>query len=145
MFVENFEQHRVTLVTAYGRTTTMKLVGTIHLVLKDDKGKTWSYDIPDVIYDPESPYSLLGIPFLGKYFTRNDEANEFDEQTLIQSASRSSLFQWDHGKHQWHSKHGNTYLQELLTNDKPIGPAALLTRTDRQSAQYIIIAMFVHM
>jgi hypothetical protein len=32
----------------------VKLVGTIHLVLKDDAGKTWSYDIPDVIYDPES-------------------------------------------------------------------------------------------
>ncbi len=24
--------------------------------------------------------SLLGIPFLGKFFARNDEANEFDEQ-----------------------------------------------------------------
>ncbi len=28
----------------------------------------------------------------------------------------SSLFQWDHGKHQWHFKHGNTFLPELLTN-----------------------------
>jgi hypothetical protein len=41
-------------------------VGTIRLFLQDDTGKTWSYDIPDVVYDPESPYSLLGIPFLGK-------------------------------------------------------------------------------
>ncbi len=90
--LEIFERHRVTLVTAYGRTTTKKLVGTIRLVLKDDKGKTWSYDIPDVVYDPESPYSLLGIPFLGKYFAINDKANEFDEQTWIQSASTSSLF-----------------------------------------------------
>ncbi len=56
-------------------------MGTIRLVLKDDEGKPWSYDIPDVVYDPESPYSLLGIPFLGKYFARNDEANELDEQT----------------------------------------------------------------
>jgi hypothetical protein len=37
MFVGEFERHRVTLVTAYGRTTTKKLVGTIHLILKDDK------------------------------------------------------------------------------------------------------------
>ncbi len=95
----------------------MKLVGTIHLVLKDDKGKTWSYDIPDVVYDPESPYSLLGIPFLGKYFARNDEANEFDEQTWIQSASTTFLFQWDHGKHQRHFKHGTTYFPKLLTNE----------------------------
>jgi hypothetical protein len=66
MFVGDFEQQIVTLVTPEGRTTTMKLVGTICLVLKDDAGKTWSYDIPDVAYDPESPYSLLAIPFLGK-------------------------------------------------------------------------------
>ena len=100
MFVGDFERHRVTLVTTHGRTTTKKLMGTIRLFLKDDGGKTWSYDIPDVVYDPESPYSLLGIPFLGKYFARNDEANEFDEQTWIQSASTTSLFQLDHGEHQ---------------------------------------------
>ncbi len=80
MFVGDFERQIVTLVTAYGRTTTVKLVGAICLVLKDDTGKTWSYDIPDVVYDPELPYCLLGIPFLGKYFARNDEANEFDEK-----------------------------------------------------------------
>ncbi len=41
MLVGDFERQIATLVTAYGRTTTMKLVGTIHLVLKDDTGKTW--------------------------------------------------------------------------------------------------------
>ncbi len=40
MFVRDFERHRVTLVTAYSRTTTVKLVRTMRLVLKDDKGKT---------------------------------------------------------------------------------------------------------
>jgi hypothetical protein len=40
MFVGDFERQIVTLVTAYGRTTTMNPVGTIHLVLKDDVGKT---------------------------------------------------------------------------------------------------------
>jgi hypothetical protein len=117
MFVGDFERHSVTLVAAYGRTTTIKLVGTVCFVLKDDKGMPWSYDIPDVVYDPESPYSLLGIPFLGKYFARKDEANEFNEQTWIQSALTSSLFQWDHGKHQWHFKHRNTYLPELLRKE----------------------------
>jgi hypothetical protein len=100
VYVGEFEQQIVTLVTAYGRTTTVKQVRTIPLVLKDDTGKTWSYDIPDVVYDPESPCSLLGIPFLGKYFARNDNANEFDKTTWIQSTSTTSLFQWDHGKHQ---------------------------------------------
>jgi hypothetical protein len=40
MFVGDLEQQIVTLVTAYGRTTTVKLVGTIHLFLKDNTGKT---------------------------------------------------------------------------------------------------------
>jgi hypothetical protein len=97
MFIGDFEQQIGTLVTVYCRTITVKLVGTICFVLKDDTGKTWSYDISDVLYDPESPYSLLGIPFLGKYFARNGEANEFDEQKWIQSALPTSLFQWDHG------------------------------------------------
>ncbi len=58
MFVGDFEQQIVTLVTAEGRTTTMKQVGTTCLVLEDDTGKNWSDDIPDVVYDPELPYSL---------------------------------------------------------------------------------------
>jgi hypothetical protein len=94
MFIGDFEQQIVTLVTAYayGRTTTMKQVGTIRLVLKDDTGKTWSYDSCDVVYDPELSYSLLGIPFLGKYFARNVNANEFDETTWNRSASTTSFF-----------------------------------------------------
>jgi hypothetical protein len=66
MFVGDFENQKVTLITAEGKTATIKKVGTICLVLKDDAGKNWSYDIPDVVYDLESPYSLLGIPFLGR-------------------------------------------------------------------------------
>jgi len=77
MFAGDFEYQNVTLLTADGRTTAMEQVGTMRLVLKDDTGKNWSYDIPDadVVYDPELPYSLLGIHFLGKYFAINDKAN----------------------------------------------------------------------
>ena len=82
MFVGDFEYQKVTLITVEGKTTTIKKVGTIRLVLKDDAGKNWSYDI-HIVYDPESPYSLLGIPFLGRYFAKNDEANEFDNDTWI--------------------------------------------------------------
>ncbi len=39
MFGRDFKRHRVTLVTAYGRTTSMKLVGSICLILKDDEEK----------------------------------------------------------------------------------------------------------
>jgi hypothetical protein len=117
MFVEDFENQKVTLITAERKTTTIKKVGTIRLVLKDNAGKNWSYDISDVVYDPESPYSLLGIPFLGRYFARNDEANEFDTNTWVQSASTNSLFQWDHGKRQQHFAHGSSHLPELLINE----------------------------
>ena len=96
---------------------TVKKVRTICLVLKDNAGKIWSYDMPDVVYDPKSPYSLLGIPFLGKYFAKNDESNEIDNDTWIQSASRNSLFQWDHGKQQQHFAYGSSHLPELLTDE----------------------------
>ena len=131
MFVGDFENQKVTLITAEGKTTTIKKVGTIRLVLKDDAGKNWSYDIPDVVYDPESPYSLLGIPFLGRYFAKNDEANEFDNDTWIRSASTNSLFQWDHGKHQRHFAHGSSHLPELLTNEGETYFMAFCTRISK--------------
>ncbi len=49
MFVGDFKNQKVTLITAEGKTTTIKKVGTICLVLKDDPGKNWSYDIPDIV------------------------------------------------------------------------------------------------
>jgi hypothetical protein len=93
MFVGDFEYQTVTIITAEGKTTTIKKVKSICLVVKDDAGKNWSYDMHDVVYDPESPYSLSGIPFLGRYFAKNDEANEFNKDTWILSASTNSLFQ----------------------------------------------------
>jgi hypothetical protein len=38
------------------------------LSLLDDLGESHQYDIPGALYDPESPFNLLGIPFLSKYF-----------------------------------------------------------------------------
>ncbi len=58
VFVGDFENQKVTLITAEDKTTTIKKVGTICLILNDNAGKNWSYDIPDVVYDPGSPYSL---------------------------------------------------------------------------------------
>jgi hypothetical protein len=78
MFVGDFEYQEVTLITVEGKTTTLKKVRTICLVLKDDAHKNWSYDIPAIVYDPESPYSLLGIPFLGRYFDKNNDTNDFE-------------------------------------------------------------------
>jgi hypothetical protein len=92
MFPGDFEQQIVALVTAEGRATAMKQVGTIRLFPKDDAGKTWSYDIPDVVYEPELPYGLLGIPFLGKCFARNDKANEYQKQIVRRRAVVDTQF-----------------------------------------------------
>jgi hypothetical protein len=49
----------------------------------------------------------------------------------IKSASTTSLFQWDHGKHQRHFKHGSTYLPELLTNKGETYFTAFCTRISK--------------
>jgi hypothetical protein len=127
MFIGPFVDHTVNLVTAEGQSTTTKRVGTIRLILRDDGGTDWSYDIPNVIYDPDSPYSLLGIPFLGEYFASNTD-DSYDEETWIRSASTSSHFVWDHGKHERHFAHGPSNLPELLTNEGNSYFSAFCTR-----------------
>ena len=50
---------------------------------KDDEGKDWSHDVPEVVYDPDCPYCLLGIPFLGKFFaTRTGDSAVYDDETI---------------------------------------------------------------
>ena len=127
MFVGPLVNHTINLVTAEGQSTTTKKVGTIRLVLKDDGGNDWSYDIPNVIFDSDSPYSLLGIPFLGQYFGSNTD-DTYDEGTWIRSASTSSHFVWDHGKHERHFVHGPSNLPELLTNEGNTYFSAFCTR-----------------
>jgi len=63
MFIGPLVDHTINLVTAEGQSTTTKKVGTIRLVLRDDGGKDWSYDIPNVIYDSEFPTVYLEYRF----------------------------------------------------------------------------------
>ena len=78
MFIGLFVDHTVKQVTAERQSTTTKRVGTICLILRDNGGTDWSYDIPNIIYEPDSPNLTLGIPFLGQYFASitDDSYNE---------------------------------------------------------------------
>ena len=68
LFVCPLVPTQVTLETAEGLTTKTKFVGTLRLITTCDKNDNHSYDIPNSIYDPDSPINLIGIPFLGDYF-----------------------------------------------------------------------------
>ena len=59
---------RVTLETAKVLKTSTKYVGTMRLVLTDNANKYQTYDIPECVYDPESPIKIIGVTCLGKYF-----------------------------------------------------------------------------
>ena len=94
LFVGPFQQINLSVGTAHGIKSSTKHKGTLRLVLTDDDGNDHSYDVPDVVYDPDSPYSLLGIPFLAAYFAKhNGSEDRFDGGTWIKSAH--SQFVWD--------------------------------------------------
>jgi hypothetical protein len=67
LFVGPLTPTRVTLETAEGTTTKTKFVGTLRLVLTDDARKHHTYDVPDCVFDPDTPINILGVPFLGKH------------------------------------------------------------------------------
>ena len=129
LFVGPFKKVNVTVVTAHGPVTEVKNVGKLRLVLKDDEGKDWSYDIPEVVYDPDSPYCLLGIPFLGKFFAKKaGDSKVYDDETWILSRSTHSHFKWDHGRHERHFEHGDSTLPELRLYEGSSFFAAFCTR-----------------
>eukprot|EP00956_Cyclotella_meneghiniana_P040937 scaffold209902_cov23-Cyclotella_meneghiniana.AAC.2 len=90
------------------RQNTLALEGTIRLVLTDDAGDQHQYDIAGALYDPESPFNLLGIPFLSKHF--HDAKNN---GTRITSGAYQSTFVWDHGKNERTFQHGVDCLPTL--------------------------------
>ena len=64
----------------------------------DDNGKEITYDVPGVVYDPDSPYSILGIQFLSKLFAKKaGNSKTYDNETWILTRAIISFIQWDHG------------------------------------------------
>ena len=101
----------------HSKTSQIMRVGTVRLKLREDNGDEWKYDLPKVVFDPDSPYSLLGIPFLGEYFARGNPKESQDEELLFLSRSSKSHFTWDHGKHERHFVRGDSSLPELICNE----------------------------
>lgn len=76
MFTGRFTPTIVTLVTAEGEKEHTKMVGTLRVTVHDNSGTPFTYDIPGVVYDKDSPHSLLGVPFLAKYFAKEGEGRD---------------------------------------------------------------------
>ena len=75
------------------------------------------YEIPEVIYDPNTQFNLIGIPFLAAYFndTNCSAGDDVDaDGTTIKSSGCRSKFVWDHGRHVWNFTHGESTLPELV-------------------------------
>ena len=88
-----FETVLITLETVHGAQTKEQKVGTIKLKLVDDTGQECAYDIPGVVYDPKLPYNLLGIPFLSKFFAKDDQ-DMYDDGTGILTRARAVVISW---------------------------------------------------
>ena len=79
-FTGKFTPTTTTLETAEGMATKTKLVGTILLVLTNNKNVNHVYIIPRFVLNPEIPIKTLGIPTLGKFFVENENFhNPFSE------------------------------------------------------------------
>ena len=101
--------------TAAGVTKSSQ-VGILRLTLTDDGGKTYTYEIPDAIYDPNSPFNILGIPALGDFFGKDDDDpnSSDDDGTFVQSSANRTTLTWDHGKHSRTFTHSDRRLPELV-------------------------------
>ena len=75
------------------------------------------YEIPEAIYNPNTQFNQIGIPFLATYFndTSCSAGNDVDaDGTTIKSSCCCSKFVWDHGRNVWNFTHGESTLPELV-------------------------------
>ncbi|KAL7504927.1 hypothetical protein ACHAXN_005718, partial [Cyclotella atomus] len=110
MFVGDLKPSNSEVLTSNGRNVPAT-EGTIRIVLDDDEGVSYTYDIPGALYDPESPFNLLGIPYLSKFF---GDAKEMG--TKVTSGCYKSHLVWDHENHSRHFSHGVDCLPALQVN-----------------------------
>ena len=109
-FVGQLQPSDYNVVTS-NRQSTPQQKGTIRIQIADDTGKLLTYELPEAIYDPDSPFNILGVPFLADYF-----GDSGLQGTTVLSGATESLLVWDHGKHERHFTHGQTRIPELHLN-----------------------------
>jgi hypothetical protein len=81
-------------------TASSVYAGTIAIRLTANAGQTFEYHVPNAIYDPNSPFNILGIPFLGDYFgTKDTIPNRDDDGMYVKLSASKTTFVWDHGQH----------------------------------------------
>ncbi len=93
------ENYRVETVQA--TVSQKRYAGTIRLELVNDSNATQLCEIPEAIYDPNTQFNLIGIPFLAAYFndTNCSAGDDVDaDGTTIKSSGCRSKFVWDHGR-----------------------------------------------
>ena len=131
-FVGPLRVQHTSIETTHG-TANSSYAGTIAIRLKMDEGQTFEYHVPNAIYDPNSPFNILGIPFLGDYFGAKDTIpNRDDDGTYVQSSASKTTFVWDHGQHSQDFTHDARSLP-VLTLDTGVGYfQAFCTRVHRK-------------
>jgi len=120
-FVGNLRAETTSVETSHGSADS-DYVGTITIRLTTDVGDTMAYQIPNAIYNPSSPFNILGIPYLGKFFgTTNPIPSYDDDGTFVHSSATRTHFVWDdHGKHERSFTHDN-HLLPVLTLESGVG------------------------
>jgi hypothetical protein len=116
-FVDDLQAERLSVETTH-RSASTDYVGTISLTITTNNGDRMQRHIPDAIYDPNSPFSILGIPFFGKFLGREDVPypTSNNDGIYIQSSASYSHFVWGHGKHEHHFMHDDQCLPILHLN-----------------------------
>jgi hypothetical protein len=90
------------------------------------------YHIHNAIYNPNSPFNILGIPFFGKFLGREDAPypSSNNNGIYIQSSVSCSHFVWD-GKHERHFMHDDQSLPILHLNKRLSYYQAFCSRVKR--------------
>ena len=90
-FVGNLRAKKSSVETTHESAST-DYVGTISLTLTTDDREKLQYHIPDAIYDPNSPFNILGIPFFGRFLGWGDLLcpTSDDDGTYVQSSAMRS-------------------------------------------------------
>ena len=86
-----------------------------------NNGQYFKYHVPNAIYNPNSPFNILGIPFLCDFFGLGDSLPTQDgEETYVRSSASKTRFVWDHGRHTRDFTHDARSLP-VLTLDSGVG------------------------
>jgi len=117
LFVGTLQPENYSVETVQATVSQKRYAGMIRLELDDDSNDIHEYEIPEAIYDPNTQFNFIGIPFLAAYFndmncSAGDDVDA--DGTTIKSSGCRSKFVWDHGRHVRNFAHGESTLPELV-------------------------------